>query len=618
MLQYDTLDPQRKEIRLLLVLPRKRDQPIECTLQTVSLDNPPEFEALSYVWGDASIKKPVTVNGAPHSVTVNLEAALRTLRDDQKTRTLWVDAICINQDDVPEKNIQVPQMAQLYSAARAVVVWLGPSTPNIELAVSWAHTYAAKEFTYASSYWLKLDAKALVSNRTKVEKYWATIRALEGYFELLALPYWNRMWTFQEYRLPSDEPVCHCGSISFRATTMLGATEDMIHEAGYRALTTLSQPPYLDGARKWHTLSKKEQDFALRVETVGKTIREKSTAARKNAIVSPKRAREPWRNKESPLMYLVITTAERQCFDARDKVFALYGMVPAVQEVYPPDYFKPIKTVTLETAAFMVNYERGPIMWSSFGLRDDRLSDTTYPSWVPDFAQADIDSPNIHRAVGDRTAPSLRKWDEPPPARVSDDLKTLNLWGRNMGACKVAFHFGSTAAEVLRQIEGLLRTPVSALPNQSLAKQMRKADNLVTRLAYACVIHHVRKSDFSPKEIVETFEAMFENDSSRKGSCWYMIQDSSWDLVGKTFLVTEGGCFGVGVAGIKDGDIVTVPPQVRLPLVLTKEAPASPGGHGYYKMVGTAWIDGIMEGEFIDPHLVAETEGLALQEFLVH
>jgi hypothetical protein len=210
----------------------------------------------------------------------------------------------------------------------------------------------------------------------------------------------------------------------------------------------------------------------------------------------------------------------------------------------------------------------------------------------------------MHRDIDGRVAPSLRKWEEPPLARVSDDLKTLKLWARSMGTCRVVFHFNATAESLLRQIKGLLRTPVSDLPDNSLGKKIRRPEDLTLRLAYACVIHHVRKSDFTPKEVAETFEAIFENKTSkRRGSCWDMIHDAVGDLVGKTLLVTDGGCFGIGVAGIKDGDIVTIPPQVRLPLVLTKETSAPTGGPESYKMVGTAWIDGIMEGVFVDSDL---------------
>jgi hypothetical protein len=125
-------------------------------------------------------------------------------------------------------------------------------------------------------------------------------------------------------------------------------------------------------------------------------------------------------------MYLIAITAERQCFDMRDNIFALYGMVQVAQKVYPPDYSKPVKEIMIETAAFPITHEHGPPMWTTFGLRREGLSDTTYPSWVPDFTQAQQDAPNMHREIQGktgRTAPSLCRWEDPPLARVSNDLR---------------------------------------------------------------------------------------------------------------------------------------------------------------------------------------------------
>lgn len=187
-----------------------------------------------------------------------------------------------------------------------------------------------------------------------------------------------------------------------------------------------------------------------------------------------------------------------------------------------------------------------------------------------------------------------------------------------MGTCKIIFNFEFQASKVLQQIKGCLRTPVSDLPDISLGKTIRKPENLKTRLAYAFVIHSVRGGRFTLEEIIETFVAIFENDTSKKGSCWEMIHDAAQSLVGKTFMVIEGGCFGIGVNGMKDGDVVTIPPQVRLPLVLTKEIPTSADEGEYYRMVGTAWVDGIIEGQFLDPDLVAELEQETLKEFSIH
>ncbi|KAI1404341.1 HET-domain-containing protein [Hypoxylon fuscum] len=594
MVQYDSLSPERSEIRVLALLPGKSRDPIKCALHTVSLDDVPDFEALSYVWGDATEKKSITVDGEEFSATTNLEAALRAFRQPSKRRMLWVDAICINQDDVQEKNIQVPQMGRLYSTAKTVLVWLGPSSPNIEHFISWAQTYVVKSYTTTSAYWLKLDAKAAFSDSAKREKDWAILRALEGYFDTLALPYWNRMWTFQEYRLPQDEPLCYCGNITFRATTLLGRSQDAIHEVGFGILAQFMES--LNTGRRFSEANKEGrewQEVAVKIQDTVRRLQSKSNIARDNIIVSPQKAREDWRNKESPLQFLLGVTAERKCFDMRDKVFALYGMVPAAQEVYAPDYTKPVKDVMLETTAYMVNYERGPIMWSSFGLRDDRLSDTSYPSWVPELTRAEINAPNMHRGLTQdgRLTESLRQWEDAPPARVTADLSTVHLWARSLGRCKVAFQFSSKGTDVLDQIRGLLKTDPLSLPEGSIGRTIRKPETLIPRMARACVRHAVRQSHFSTEELLKTFDIIFEYMKSgkrpegSKGSCWIMIEeDAVENLVGKTLFVTEGGCFGIGVGGIKDGDIVTMPPQVRLPLVLTKELNTSRDSIEYFRM----------------------------------
>lgn len=71
------------------------------------------------------------------AATANLEAALHALRSEASVRVMWIDAVCINQVDTAEKNIQVPLMGRSYSGVSGVVAWFGPSTPEIELALSW-------------------------------------------------------------------------------------------------------------------------------------------------------------------------------------------------------------------------------------------------------------------------------------------------------------------------------------------------------------------------------------------------------------------------------------------------------------------------------------------------
>ncbi|OAG13561.1 heterokaryon incompatibility, partial [Alternaria alternata] len=85
------------------------------------------FEALSYVWGSQEGLKQITCNNMSLSVTKNLFEALMALREgDDEDRYLWVDAICIDQNNPAEKAVQVRNMLTIYEKAVRVIAWLGP------------------------------------------------------------------------------------------------------------------------------------------------------------------------------------------------------------------------------------------------------------------------------------------------------------------------------------------------------------------------------------------------------------------------------------------------------------------------------------------------------------
>jgi hypothetical protein len=104
---YTSLNPAKREIRILTVEPGEFSDPLECRLTVASLEDPPEYYALSYTWGNARIRRPVSINGKKIMVTPNLDVTLRYSREENQEVVLWADAICINQDDVTEKNHQV-------------------------------------------------------------------------------------------------------------------------------------------------------------------------------------------------------------------------------------------------------------------------------------------------------------------------------------------------------------------------------------------------------------------------------------------------------------------------------------------------------------------------------
>ena len=88
------------------------------------------YEALSYVWGSSETLCTIIVNGLRIRIGQNLYKALRQLRSRHRRKLLWIDALCINQRDDLEKSLQVSNMANIYSKAWQVIIWLGEDSPQ--------------------------------------------------------------------------------------------------------------------------------------------------------------------------------------------------------------------------------------------------------------------------------------------------------------------------------------------------------------------------------------------------------------------------------------------------------------------------------------------------------
>ncbi|KAF2135365.1 uncharacterized protein K452DRAFT_239048, partial [Aplosporella prunicola CBS 121167] len=130
--QYCRLNPQKQEIRILVLSPNNGslDSPVRGRLVTRSLENRPNYLCLSYTWGKQDSKKSISLDGYRFPVGENLSSALHQIRRRDEEIKIWIDAICINQNDIPERNSQVEMMGQIYSAAKKVLVWLGPAAED--------------------------------------------------------------------------------------------------------------------------------------------------------------------------------------------------------------------------------------------------------------------------------------------------------------------------------------------------------------------------------------------------------------------------------------------------------------------------------------------------------
>jgi hypothetical protein len=126
--KHEPLDHSRASIRLLQICADlSRDGLIQCSLKHTTISSTP-YSCLSYRWGEPLPSWKILINGRPHHVGGNLYDFLDTFRQstlNHSTECVWIDAMCIAQNDVLERNHQVTQMGDIYSTARSVYVWLG-------------------------------------------------------------------------------------------------------------------------------------------------------------------------------------------------------------------------------------------------------------------------------------------------------------------------------------------------------------------------------------------------------------------------------------------------------------------------------------------------------------
>jgi hypothetical protein len=103
---YKPLDISRLEIRVLTLLPDAKSAPIACELNHVATNkgSRPSYKALSYTWGSPEIKNTISLQGTRVQVRENLWQALYHFRQTDAPLHIWIDAVCINQDDIPERN----------------------------------------------------------------------------------------------------------------------------------------------------------------------------------------------------------------------------------------------------------------------------------------------------------------------------------------------------------------------------------------------------------------------------------------------------------------------------------------------------------------------------------
>ncbi|KAE9366756.1 HET-domain-containing protein, partial [Stipitochalara longipes BDJ] len=186
---YQPLDTSKLEIRIIALHPGTLADPICCSLIHIATKKGSKavYAALSYTWGTPKAPKTIILNGEPVQVRENLWQALYHLRSEQQELRIWIDALCINQNDLQERSSQVSRMSAIYGIAKEVVVWLGAAGENSKLAMD----FMQQKFVHKQGSQVKdIPLDELLLHTSKAE--------VEAIAKLMTREYWHRVWIIQE------------------------------------------------------------------------------------------------------------------------------------------------------------------------------------------------------------------------------------------------------------------------------------------------------------------------------------------------------------------------------------------------------------------------------------
>ena len=174
------------------------------------------YKALSYTWGSSEKTQKIALNGKRFMVTENLYSALKYLRSPQKDQIFWIDAICIDQNHISERNHQVSHMSSIYHSADSVTFWLGEPTYETDRLIS---SLTQLQACVSDVPDLTLEMNHISQLRTLWNDeglYEDALVIFRGLVSLLARPWFTRSWILQEVCFARSSVVA-CGKMEIAA-----------------------------------------------------------------------------------------------------------------------------------------------------------------------------------------------------------------------------------------------------------------------------------------------------------------------------------------------------------------------------------------------------------------
>ena len=326
--------------RVLEVQPAAFSDTLKCTMSVHSLSNVPAYEALSYAWGEKKGHS-IDCDGKSLPIRENMCSALRRLRQPNTVRILWIDALCINQRDIEERNRQLRLMKTIYQSATKVLVWLGEDSADSPRAFELISRILSRQST-----WKEQDSRMPMTAQDLIDEglpepfspSWKSLDAL--YWR----PWFTRIWVIQEISV-AKEVTLMCGSHQ-RSWRDFKTVAALMHD---RSLTSLT---HVDPRR---------------------TIKLAGYASQQSK-----------KGENEHLLRLLSKARDSYATDKRDKIYAMLGLALRKDEAgINPDYSKSVEYIYTSLAVYFIGKDRNLDILNAVESDGYRLA--SLPGWVPDW-----------------------------------------------------------------------------------------------------------------------------------------------------------------------------------------------------------------------------------------
>lgn len=339
---------RRLDIRVLILEPaRSWNNEIYCRLEVVSLakSDGRYYEAVSYCWGSDEKSCSMKLNERPYYITDSLNEFLRYRREKDESVTLWIDAICIDQDNLEEKRKQVRLMRDIYLCSNRLTIWLGLPSDNAELAFG-AMYYILEGDEFKLPY-LPGDARL----------------ALTAFFDR---PWWTRIWIVQEFImgtlcLDGSNALLRCGNLTFPVP------------AFWEVIDRIDN---YQGELRQHFPSIQK---IVALQELKKSVQGPDRLSSLKHLLSGRSS-----NSAPSLQELMIQYRRYKASDARDKIYGLLGISQTEDAFFRSievNYEMPACELYQKIASFAIKQGDLNLLKHCRGQELQGL-----PSWVPDWS----------------------------------------------------------------------------------------------------------------------------------------------------------------------------------------------------------------------------------------